>query len=105
MTDTISFKVASANLNQTVMNFTRNVPNILAAIDKAVEDKADILCLQELGLTGYTGDDYYKWIRTNEQQKDILDVVQYVADYAHEKNPNLIVSLGFPFSLLIRNRT
>lgn len=93
----ISLKVASANLNQTIVNFTQNVPNIKAAIDKAAEDGADVLALQELGLTGYSGDDEFKWIRGDSQQKELLELVQEIADYAAEKNPNLVLSLGFPF--------
>ncbi len=94
---TVPLKVASASLNQTIVNFTRNVPNILAAIDKAAEDKADVLSLQELGLTGYTGDDYFKWIRKDAQQQELLELLQYIADYAQKKDPNLVISVGFPF--------
>jgi len=93
----VQMKVASASLNQTISNFTRNVPNILEAIDKAVADKADILTLQELVLTGYTGDDNFKWIRTQEQQKEMLELLDYIAEYAHKKDPNLVISVGFPF--------
>ena len=93
---TVKLKVASANLNQTIVNFTRNVPLIKAAIDEAANDGADVLCLQELGLTGYSGDDYFKWIRTEEQQQEILEIVKEIADYAKVRNPNLVVSLGFP---------
>ncbi|MFM9890250.1 MAG: nitrilase-related carbon-nitrogen hydrolase [Rickettsiales bacterium] len=100
MENNISLKVASANLNQTIANFTRNVPNIEAAIDKAVEDGADVLSLQELVLTGYSGDDYFKWIRNDAQQKELLGLVQHIADYAAakgEKGRNLVISVGFPF--------
>ena len=72
MNDTVTLKVASANLNQTIANFTRNVPLIEAAIDAAAADGANVLCLQELGLTGYTGDDYFKWIRNEYHQQEIL---------------------------------
>lgn len=96
MENTLPFKVATANLNQTVVNFTRNVPLIKAAIDKAVEDGADFLSLQELGLTGYTADDYFLWIRSDEQQREILELVKHIAEYAEQRDPNLIVSLGFP---------
>ena len=96
MTEHVTLKVASANLNQTVMNYTRNVPNIKAAIDKAVEDGADVLSLQELGLTGYSGEDNFKWIHAARQQKEIVDLAQDIADYAASKNPNLVISLGLP---------
>lgn len=96
MKNTVKLKVASANINQTIANFTRNVPNIKAAIDAAVNDGANVLTLQELGLTGYSGDDYFKWIRSEAQQQEILDLVKDIADYANAKDPNLVISMGFP---------
>ena len=93
----VELKVASVSLNQTVQNFTRNVPNILSAIDHAVADKADILSLQELVLTGYTGDDNFKWIRSDQQQKELVELLQYIADYAKKRDPNMVMSVGFPF--------
>lgn len=93
---TVKLKIASANLNQKIANFTRNVPLIEAAIDAAVEDGANVLSLQELGLTGYAGDDYFSWIRNEHQQQEILELVKHIADYAKTKDPNLVISLGFP---------
>lgn len=92
----VKLKVASANINQTIANFTQNVPRIKAAIRQAAKDGAHILTLQELGLTGYTGDDYFKWIRSDKQQKEILQIVKDIADFAKQEDPNLVVSLGFP---------
>ena len=94
--ETVAAKVASANLNQTVMDTTNNVPNILAAIDKAIADGADILSLEELVLTAYSGDGYFDWLRTDKQQQELIELVQYIADYANERDPNLIISVGFP---------
>ena len=93
----LRLKVASASLNQAILNFTRNVPNIKTAIDKAIADNADVLSLQELVLTGYTGDDNFKWIRSKEQQKEMIELLQEIADYARERDPNLVLSVGFPF--------
>jgi len=93
----LQVKVASASLNQTIVNFTRNVPNIKTAIDKAIEDKADVLSLQELVLTGYTGDDNFKWIRSDKQQAEMIELLQEIANYAKERDPNLVLSVGFPF--------
>lgn len=97
MENKVSLKVASANLNQTIANFTQNVPNIERAIDKAVADGADVLSLQELVLTGYSGDDYFKWIHNDVQQEKLLKIVQHIADYAAARNPDLVISVGFPF--------
>lgn len=101
---TVPLKVASASLNQTVQNFTRNVPNILAAIDQAAADHADVLSLQELVLTGYTGDDNFKWIRSDQQQKELVELLEYIADYAHARDPNLVLSVGFPFFYADKNQ-
>lgn len=97
MADNIALKVASANMNQTVVNFTRNMPNILQAIDAAIADGADILSLQELGLTGYSGDDNFKWINDGKAQREMIELLDYIAVYAAERDPNLVISVGFPF--------
>ncbi len=86
-------KVASASLNQTVYNFATNLPNILRAVDRAVEDKADVLCLEELGLTGYAADDGHQWFRN----ETVWPHIQTIARYAQAKNPNLVISLGTPW--------
>ncbi len=91
---TVSLKVASASLNQTVYDFATNVPNIMHAIDKAVEDGADVLALEELGLTGYSADDYHQWNKSNDE---VWKHIQLIARYANAKNPNLIISLGTPW--------
>jgi NH3-dependent NAD+ synthetase len=91
---TVPLKIASASLNQTVYDFATNVPNIMQAIDKAVEDGADVLSLEELGLTGYAADDYHQWNKNNDE---VWKHIQLVARYANKKNPNLIISLGTPW--------
>ncbi len=91
--DSLRIKIASASCNQTVYDFTTNIPNIKAAIDKAVADGADILALQEMGLTGYAADDYHQWFKNDQ----VWDLIQDIAEYAKEKNPNLVVSLGSPW--------
>ncbi len=89
----LRLKVASASCNQTVNKFDVNVPNIKAAIDKAVEDGADILSLQELGLTGYAAEDYHQYFQNDQ----VWDLIQNIAEYANEKNPNLVISMGTPW--------
>ncbi len=91
---TVPLKIASASLNQTVYDFATNVPNILSAIDKAVADGADVLALEELGLTGYSADDYHQWNKNNDE---VWKHIQLIARYAQSKNPNLIISLGTPW--------
>jgi NH3-dependent NAD+ synthetase len=86
-------KIASASCNQTGGDWPRNVKNICKAIDMAVADGADMLCLEELGLSGYErGDDFY--YSDNMKTREML---QLIADYAASKDPNLIISVGHPW--------
>jgi NH3-dependent NAD+ synthetase len=86
-------KVASAAMNQTVYDFATNLPNILNAIDRAVEDGADVLALEELGLTGYSADDSHHWFRN----EIVWPHIQTIMRYAEQKNSNLVISLGTPW--------
>lgn len=91
--DTVALKIASASCNQTGGDWPRNLANICRAIDMAVKDGADILALEELGLTGYErGDDFF--YSDNEKTGALLRVI---ADYAAAKNANLVVSVGHPW--------
>jgi NH3-dependent NAD+ synthetase len=86
-------KIASASCNQTGGDWPRNVKNICKAVDMAVADGADMLCLEELGLSGYErGDDFY--YSDNMKTREML---QIIADYAASKDPNLIISVGHPW--------
>lgn len=87
------FKIASASCNQTGGDWPRNLGNIMTAIDKAVADGADVLCLEELGLTGYErGDDFFY-----SDNAGTHTLLQTIADYAASRNPNLVVSVGHPW--------
>lgn len=93
MSQTFKIKIASASCNQTGGDWPRNLANIKAAIDTAVRDGADILALEELGLTGYErGDDFY--YADNDKTQLML---QMIADYAAGKDANLIISIGHPW--------
>ncbi len=93
--ETTLIKVASASLNQTVYDFSRNVMDtIIVAIDRAVADGADILSLPELSLTGYAADDYHQW---NKDNSVVWPLLQTIANYAAKQNPNLVVSVGAPW--------
>lgn len=93
MTKPVQLKIASASTNQTAGDWPRNMANIIQAIDKAVEDKADILALEELGLSGYERGDDFQY-SDNAKTRELLQVI---ADYAASKNPNLIISVGHPW--------
>ena len=50
-------RVASAVLNQTPLDWEGNKTRILAAVEAARAEKASILCLPELCITGYGCED------------------------------------------------
>lgn len=90
---TFRLKIASASCNQTGGDWPRNLANICRAIDMAAEDGADILSLEELGLTGYErGDDFY--YSDNAQTQMMLHTI---ARYAAARDANLVVSVGHPW--------
>lgn len=86
-------KIASASCNQTGQDWSNNLKNIYLAIDKAIEDGADFLCLEELTLTGYECGDNFAY---TDNQK-IQTLLQLVANYAANQNPNLVISIGHPW--------
>lgn len=95
----ITLKIASASCNQTGGDWPRNVANICKAIDRAVADGADILALEELGLSGYErGDDFY--YSDNNKTREMLQVI---ADYAASLDPNLVISVGHPWYFADKN--
>lgn len=92
-------KIASASCNQTGGDWPRNVANICKAIDRAVADGADILALEELGLSGYErGDDFY--YSDNQKTREMLQVI---ADYAASLDPHLVISVGHPWYFADKN--
>ena len=97
--DKFKIKIASASCNQTAMDWPRNVKNIKTAIKLAVKDRADILCLEELTLTGYEcGDNFY--YLDNQKTYELLYTI---ATYAKELNPNLIISVGHTWYFADKN--
>jgi NAD+ synthase (glutamine-hydrolysing) len=97
----ISLIVTQASLNQTALDWARNLNNIYKAIDEAVSKGADILSLEELTITGYEVNDDFQ--RTDN--KRILECLDDIAAYANSKNPELIISVGHPWRLQLRDDT
>jgi len=99
MTDNkLKLKIAQASLNQTALDWARNITNIYTAIDKAVEEGSDILALEELALTGYEANDEFQRIDNDRITEALCDI----ARYAKELNPNLVISIGHPYRLQMR---
>ena len=88
-------RVAAGVLNQTPLDWENNKNNILQAIAQAKEEKASILCLPELCISGYGCEDaFYSHNTTNVSLEILLEIV------SHTKN--IIVSVGLPIRYLNR---
>lgn len=95
----ITLKITQASLNQTALDWPRNMANIYAAIDEAVKQGSDILALEELALTGYEANDEFQ--RTDNRR--ILASLRDIAAYAQAYDPDLIISIGHPWRLQMRD--
>ena len=74
----MSIRIASSNLNQTPLDWNRNLKNIKKSIELAKKNKVEILCLPELSITGYGCQDlfYHQWFI--EKSYEILDeIIEY----------------------------
>jgi len=82
-------KIGGATLNQTPIDWSNNVSNILTAIEAAKADAVNILCLPELCITGYGCEDLFlsDWLSKKAFQK-LLEIVPYCKDIS--------VSIGLP---------
>ncbi|MFT4537390.1 MAG: NAD+ synthase (glutamine-hydrolyzing), partial [Saprospiraceae bacterium] len=63
-------KITVAQLNYHIGNFEGNTAKMLAAVKKAKEDKADIICFSELATCGYPPRDFLEFddfIRLGEE--------------------------------------
>jgi NAD+ synthase (glutamine-hydrolysing) len=88
-------KVAAGVLNQTPLDWEKNLQNILNCIQKAKQEGASILCLPELCITGYGCEDafYAPFV-----QETALEVLTKIAPQTQD----LIVSVGLP--LVVHNK-
>ncbi|MEM9492038.1 MAG: nitrilase-related carbon-nitrogen hydrolase, partial [Myxococcota bacterium] len=81
--------VAAAALNQTPLDWSQNMDNVLAAIAEARTRGAAVLCLPEMCLTGYGCDDAFY---TPGVQQTALDLLGEVASHS----AGMLISLGLP---------
>jgi len=82
-------KVAAGVLNQTPLDWDGNKRNILAAINAAISEQVQILCLPELCITGYGCEDAFQSMAVQSLALEVLEEI-----VPHVKG--LIVSLGLP---------
>jgi NAD+ synthase (glutamine-hydrolysing) len=52
-------RIAGASLNQTPLDWEGNTQRIISAIESALQDQADLVCFQELVITGYGCEDLH----------------------------------------------
>jgi NAD+ synthase (glutamine-hydrolysing) len=88
-------KVAAAVLNPTPLDWENNKQHILEAIQQARSEKASILCLPELCITGYGCEDAFFANNTTDMALQILqEIVPFTQD--------MVVSVGLPVRYLNR---
>lgn len=98
MTDTLAFRVTQASLNQTALDWPRNMASHFAAINAGAAEGSDAVFMPELSLTGYEVNDDFQ--RTDNSR--IYEALTEIAAYAHAKDPDMIVSVGHPWRLQLR---
>lgn len=95
----LRLKITQASLNQTAFDWPRNMTNIFAAVREAAAQGSDILALEELALTGYEANDEYQRTDNTRITAALSDIARYAASLA----PNLIISIGHPWRLQMRD--
>jgi len=81
-------RTAVAQLNQHVGNYSKNTDKILAAIEYAVEKKADIILFPELSLNGYPLEDL---ILKTQYLKDSQKYLDQISEFSRGKNIIIII--------------
>ncbi len=84
-----NIRLAAATVNQTPIDWANNVSNILAAIENARQQKADLLLLPELCICGYGCEDLFlsDWVWEKSLQK-LFEIIPFTT--------GICVSLGLP---------
>lgn len=82
-------RVAGAAINQTPLDWSGNLANIVDAIERAREEGASILCLPELCITGYGCEDAF---HSPNLHQTALEVLSECAAATKE----MLVSVGLP---------
>jgi len=82
-------KVGSAVLNQTPLDWTGNLANVLAAIDAARAQRVQLLCLPELCLSGYGCEDAFHSPDLRRTARSLLPAIA-------ERTKGIAVAVGLP---------
>jgi NAD+ synthase (glutamine-hydrolysing) len=84
-----TLKFAAASVNQTPLDWTGNFNRITAAINRAKELHADLLCFPEVAITGYGSEDLFlSYWYPQQAMKQIQKLLPYCAD--------ITVAVGVP---------
>jgi NAD+ synthase (glutamine-hydrolysing) len=81
--------IAAAAVNQTPVDWKNNLSNIKKAIEEARQQKAELLCLPEMCIPGYSCEDLFlaKWVSEKSVQK-LVEVAGWCE--------NIAVAVGLP---------
>lgn len=96
--NTTALNITQASLNQTAWDWPQNTTNHRTAIDIAVDQGSDMMLAPELSASAYECNDNFKGTDNNR----IYDFLSHIANYANEQDPNLIISVGHPWRLQLR---
>jgi NAD+ synthase (glutamine-hydrolysing) len=85
----VQVRIAGASLNQTPLDWDGNTSRVLAAIKTAREEKADIVCFQELCITGYGCEDLHlhQWM-SDRAWAELEKIISHTED--------IVVCIGLP---------
>ncbi|HZY82944.1 MAG TPA: NAD(+) synthase [Cyclobacteriaceae bacterium] len=85
----MKLKIAGASLNQTPLDWEGNTTRVLRAIQEARNNDADIVCFQELCITGYGCEDLHlaPWL-SEKAWEELEKIVEHTS--------GLVVCIGLP---------
>jgi NAD+ synthase (glutamine-hydrolysing) len=87
-----TIRIGGATVNQTPLDWTNNVNNIIAAIEEAKKENVLILCFPELSLTGYGCEDLFlsDWL-SERAWKHLQEIIPHC--------DSIIACIGLPIRL------
>jgi NAD+ synthase (glutamine-hydrolysing) len=85
----MKIKIAGASLNQTPLDWEGNTSRVISAIQEARNQKADIVCFQELCISAYGAEDLHlhKW-HSDRAWEQLEKIIPHTKD--------LVVTIGLP---------
>lgn len=90
----ISLKISTASINTIALDIAHNVKLIIQAIEQASNEKADILLLPELVISGYGCDDMFLVPEFIDNCWQALKKIIHIIP-----NNGLVVAIGLPFDI------